>query len=75
MMNSGAGTDSTHPYVALKGRVPCKVVGPIKKGDRLVSSIKFGYAESYKIGDDPNAVLGIALQDLNENYGIIEIKI
>lgn len=24
-------------YVALKGRVPCKVVGPIKKGDRLTA--------------------------------------
>jgi hypothetical protein len=25
-------------YIALKGRVPCKVVGSVKKGDRLVAS-------------------------------------
>jgi hypothetical protein len=24
-------------YIALKGRVPCKVYGDVKKGDRLVS--------------------------------------
>jgi hypothetical protein len=34
MMNSGleGGT-----YIALKGRVPCKVIGPIMKGQRLVA--------------------------------------
>ena len=25
-------------YIALKGRVPVKVVGPIKKGDKLVAT-------------------------------------
>lgn len=38
MMNSEAGDDATHPYVGLKGRVPCKVVGPVQKGDMLVVS-------------------------------------
>lgn len=35
MMNSGleGGT-----YIALKGRVPVKVIGPVKKGDRLVAA-------------------------------------
>ena len=37
-MNSNAGEDSTHPYVALKGRVPCKIIGPVKKGDLIVTS-------------------------------------
>jgi len=32
--------------VALKGRVPVKVVGSVKKGDRLVSSSTKGYAEA-----------------------------
>ena len=38
LMNSGAGTDLTHPPVAVNGRVPVKVVGKIRKGERLVSA-------------------------------------
>lgn len=34
-MNADAGDDSTHPYVALSGRVPVKVVGQVKKFARL----------------------------------------
>ena len=37
-MNAAAGTDATHPFVALSGRVPCKIIGKIGKGDRVVSS-------------------------------------
>jgi hypothetical protein len=37
-MNGGAGEDSTHPPVAMTGRVPVNVIGYIKKGDRLVSA-------------------------------------
>jgi hypothetical protein len=38
MMNSNAGPNETHPHVALVGRVPVKVIGKVKKGDRLVSA-------------------------------------
>jgi hypothetical protein len=38
MMNGGAGEDDTHPAVAMTGRVPVKVIGYVKKGDRLVSA-------------------------------------
>jgi hypothetical protein len=38
MMNHGAGSDETHPHVAVAGRVPVNVIGKIKKGDRLVSA-------------------------------------
>jgi hypothetical protein len=38
LMNSQAGTDATHPPVAMTGRVPVKVVGSVAKGDRLVSA-------------------------------------
>lgn len=38
VMNGTAGTDKTHPPVAVQGRVPVKVIGKIKKGDRLVSA-------------------------------------
>ena len=37
-MNGGAGEDATHPAVAMTGRVPVLVTGPVKKGDRLVSA-------------------------------------
>jgi hypothetical protein len=74
-MNSEAGSDLTHPYVALKGRVPCKVTGEIKKGELLVSSRIPGHAESWNIGDDPNAVIGKALENFKGFSGIIEIKI
>jgi len=76
-MNQAAGPESTHPYLALKGRVPCKVNGTVRKGDRLVSSSLSGYAEAWKPGDDPNAVLGIALEDhiVIDGTGIIEVKV
>jgi hypothetical protein len=38
LMNGSAGTDSTHPPVAMTGRVPVKVTGIVNKGDRLVSA-------------------------------------
>jgi hypothetical protein len=38
LMNSNAGTDATHPAVAVNGRVPVRVIGTVKKGDRLVSA-------------------------------------
>ena len=38
VMNGRAGNDSTHPPVAVQGRVPVKVTGKIRKGDRLVSA-------------------------------------
>ena len=38
LMNAGAGTDQTHPAVAVNGRVPVRVIGAVRKGDRLVSA-------------------------------------
>jgi len=38
LMNAGAGTDATHPPVAMTGRVPVRVTGSVRKGDRLVSA-------------------------------------
>ena len=74
-MNSEAGPDNTHPYVALAGRVPCKVVGPIKKGELLVTSAHPGYACSAQSSDNPNAVLGKALEDFAGDFGVIEVKV
>ena len=38
LMNAAAGSDSTHPAVAVNGRVPVRVIGQVKKGDRLVAA-------------------------------------
>jgi len=45
-MNGGAGSDATHPYIAMTGRVDVKVMGPVNKGDRLISSSVSGYARA-----------------------------
>jgi len=45
-MNGGAGSDNTHPYVAMTGRVDVKVIGTVNKGDRLVSASVSGYAKA-----------------------------
>lgn len=37
-MNSAAGSQATHPTIAMTGRVPVKVIGKVSKGDRLVSA-------------------------------------
>lgn len=38
LMNAGAGSDETHPAIAVNGRVPVRVIGRINKGDRLVAA-------------------------------------
>jgi hypothetical protein len=38
LMNAGAGDDSTHPAVAVGGRIHVKVTGKVYKGQRLVSA-------------------------------------
>ena len=40
LMNSGAGSDETHPPIAVSGRVHVKITGAVKKGQRLVSAGK-----------------------------------
>ena len=73
LMNEGAGTDATHPPIALNGRVPVKVTGVINKGDRLVSAGN-GLARSGKHSElTPWNVIGRSLVDkLDEDVGIIE---
>jgi hypothetical protein len=75
-LNSSAGNDETHPYIALTGRIPCKVIGEIKKGDLLITSNTPGVATSGKKQADPNSVIGRAMQDYSSNeIGLIEIKV
>ena len=49
-MNAGAGSDDTHPPVAVGGRVQVKVIGKVRKGQRLVSAGN-GIARAAKAGE------------------------
>ena len=73
LMNSGAGTDATHPPIAMTGRVPVRVVGSIRKGDRLVSAGN-GLARAARSGEATAFnTLGRALHDkLEDNEGVVE---
>ena len=72
-MNGGAGEDSTHPKVAMTGRVPVKVVGAIRKGDRLVSA-GAGLARAAQPGEATAFnVIGRSLVDkTTQDQGTIE---
>lgn len=63
--------------VALQGRVPVKVLGKIKKGERIVSSDEPGVA--WALGSDEydaRAIIGRSLQDKEDGgLGIIEVVI
>jgi len=61
--------------LALAGRVPCKVVGRVKKGDMLTTSSTPGYAVK---ATDPKlgSIIGKALEDKdNGEAGIIQVAV
>lgn len=73
LMNSAAGDDSSHPPVAVSGRVDVKVIGKVLKGQRLVSAGE-GIARAAKPGE-ANAfnTIGRALQNkLTDGEGFVE---
>ena len=73
LMNSGAGTDETHPPIAMTGRVPVRVTGMIRKGDRLVSAGN-GLARAAQPGEATAFnVIGRALDDRTDtSEGTVE---
>jgi len=73
LMNASAGSNQTHPPIAVQGRVPVKVIGRIKKGDRLVSAGN-GLARAGKRSEISTwNVIGRALEDkLDDGLGTIE---
>lgn len=75
MLNTDAGEDATHPYIALKGRVPCKVAGRIVKGDNLMPSSIPGHATAAPAWANPLSIIGKALEDFDGALGIIEVKV
>jgi|MDTC01.2.fsa_nt_gb hypothetical protein len=73
LMNGGAGTNETHPPIAMSGRVPVNVIGFVTKGDRLVSAGN-GAARSANL-DEVTAfnVIGRALESkTDEGFGSVE---
>ena len=85
---SVAGVISTNPAyimnagseglpVALQGRVPCRVVGTIRKGDLVAASEIAGVATRLDPQDwTPGSVIGKALGDHNSNdEGMIEVVV
>ncbi len=73
LMNSKAGTNVTHPPVAMTGRVPVLVTGIIHKGDRLVSAGN-GIARAAQLGEATAFnVIGRSLVDkLSNDNGTVE---
>ena len=72
-MNGGAGENDTHPPVAMTGRVPVRVTGVVRKGDRLISAGD-GIARSAGYGEATAFnVIGRALADkLDVGLGTVE---
>ena len=62
------------PLIALTGRVPVKVEGRIKKGERLVSGSKPGFAKALMSNQyDMRSIIGRALEEKDtSDDGVIE---
>jgi len=73
LMNSGAGSDATHPPIAMTGRVPVRTVGRVRKGDRLVSAGN-GLARAAMPGEATAFnVIGRALEEkISLDKGMVE---
>jgi len=74
IMNSGL--EGIRVCLALQGRVPCRVVGKIKKGDLIIASDILGVAIS--AGDTARAgtIIGKALEDYDSDHiGLIEVAV
>ena len=70
MMNA----DAEGQYVALTGRVPCKVVGPVAKGDLMVASSVKGHAKADN-NAGPGRIIGKAIGEIDSGEGVIEVLV
>lgn len=73
IMNGAAGSDETHPPIAVGGRVQVKVIGKIRKGQRLVSAGK-GVARAALPGEATAFnIIGRALENkTTDELGAVE---
>ena len=69
--------DAVGVPVALQGRVPCRVLGPVNKGDRVVSSHIAGVAQALDpLQYQPGCIIGKALQAIDSaDISIIEVVV
>ena len=76
LMNSAQTGEYVFP-VALTGRVPCQVVGKIRKGDRLVASAIPGVAIALDHSSwIPGCIIGKSLEVYDSNdVGVIEVAV
>lgn len=76
LMNSTQVGEHVLP-VALTGRVPCRVVGPVTKGDRLVAGEIPGTAQALDLSHyQPGCIIGKSLEDFSlSEVGTIEVAI
>ncbi len=71
-MNSALEADHV-AEIALQGRVPCKVIGPVEKGDLMVSA-----SNGHAIANNEaraGTIIGKALENFNGESGIIEVAV
>ncbi len=76
IMNAGEAHASS-VLVALIGRVPCKVIGKIQRGDLICSSCVPGVATAMPAQDyQPGAIIGKSLADYDsDQVGTIEVLV
>ena len=76
VMNSGLQSEFT-VEVGLIGRVPCRVIGPIAAGDRVVSSSRAGVAERLDMAKyQPGVIIGKAVESYSgTDVGTIEVVV
>jgi hypothetical protein len=72
LMNAGLDGDIT-VAIALTGRVPCSVIGPVRKGDMMVSAGN-GQARA-EANPAVGTVIGKALEDFDGESGVIEVVV
>ena len=70
MMNA----DADGQYVALAGRVPCKVTGPVAKGDLMVASSVKGHAKADN-NAGPGRIIGKAIGSSEGGEAVIEVLV
>jgi hypothetical protein len=64
LMNSTQAGEHVLP-IALTGRVPCRVLGPVRKGDVLVASSTPGVAQRIGMNWQPGCVVGKSMEAIN----------
>ena len=71
LMNSALEGDSV-VAVALRGRVPCKVYGPVRKGDVLIASSHPGHAEAAPFRGYQTPAVSVVGKAISEFSGLGE---